>query len=227
MSSNWLDIIASSFQTSWIAVMGFVPNLIGALIVLIIGLIVAAGLGRLIKQLVDTLKVDQLLVKMGVKETFERAGLRLDSGAFLGALVRWFVIIAFLLAVADILSLSEVTAFLRDVLLYIPNIIIAAVIMLAAVLLSNVLRQIVKATVTGSGLASADFLASLTSWSILVFAFLAALIQLGIAPSLINTLITGFIAMLAIAGGLAFGLGGKEHAAKLLEKMREQMGNRS
>lgn len=226
MYFNWLDVITSSLQTAWIAVIAFVPNLIGALIVFIVGWIIAVGLGKLVKQLVDALKVDQLLAKMGVKEALDRAELRLDSGAFVGALVKWFIIIAFLLAVADILQLPQVTEFLRDVLLYIPNIIIAVLIMLSAVLLANVMQRVVKAAVTGAGLASADFLSALTRWSILIFAFLAALLQLGIAPSLINTVVTGVIAMLALAAGLAFGLGGKEHAARVIEKLRSQMGNR-
>lgn len=226
MYLNWLDIITSSLQTAWIAVIAFVPNLIGALIVFIVGWVIAIGLEKLVKQLVDALKVDQLLAKMGVKEALDRAELRLDSGAFVGALVKWFIIIAFLLAVADILRLPQVTEFLRDVLLYIPNIVIAVLIMLSAVLLANVMQRVVKAAVMGAGLASADFLSALTRWSILVFAFLAALIQLGIAPSLINTVVTGFIAMLALAAGLAFGLGGKEHATRVIERLRQQMGNR-
>lgn len=224
---NWLDILTSSFQASGAAVVGFVPNIIGALIVFIIGWIIAVGLGKLVKQVVDAIKVDQVLEKMGVKEVLEKADLRLDSGAFVGALVRWFLIIVFLLAVTEILRLPEVTGFLRDVLLYVPNIIIAVVIMLAAVLLANVSHRIVKASVSAAGLASADFLATLTRWAIFVFAFLAALIQLGIAPALINTLITGLIAMLAIAGGLAFGLGGKEYASQLIEKVRRDMGSHS
>lgn len=209
------------------AVIGFVPNIIGAIIVFIIGWIIAVGLGKLVKQVVDAIKVDQLLEKMGVKEVLEKADLRLDSGAFVGALVRWFLIIVFLLAATEILRLPEVTGFLRDVLLYVPNIIIAVVIMLAAVLLANVLHRIVKAAVSAAGLSSADFLATLTRWAIFVFAFLAALIQLGIAPALINTLITGLVAMLAIAGGLAFGLGGKDYAAQLIEKVRRDIGSHS
>lgn len=224
---NWLDILTSSFQASWVAVIGFVPNIIGAIIVFIIGWIIAVGLGKLVKQVVDAIKVDQLLEKMGVKEVLEKADLRLDSGAFVGALVRWFLIIVFLLAATEILRLPEVTGFLRDVLLYVPNIIIAVVIMLAAVLLANVLHRIVKAAVSAAGLSSADFLATLTRWAIFVFAFLAALIQLGIAPALINTLITGLVAMLAIAGGLAFGLGGKDYASQLIEKVRRDIGSHS
>ena len=224
---NWLEILTSSFQASGAAVISFVPNIIGAIIVFAIGWIIAIGLAKLVKQLVDMFKVDQLLEKLGAKEILEKAGLRWDSGAFVGALIKWFFIIVFLLAVTEILQLFQVSEFLRDVLLYVPNIIIAVVIMLAAVLLANVLHRVVKATVSAAGLASADFLATLTRWAIFVFAFLAALIQLGIAPALINTLITGLIAMLAIAGGLAFGLGGKDYASQLIEKVRRDMGSRS
>jgi len=182
---------------------------------------VAAGLGALVEKIFEALRLDALLAKLGLNPYFERAGLRLRGARFLGQLVNWFLIIAFLLAVTDILQLTSLSLFLQDVLFYIPNIMVAVLIMLAAVVLANFLRRVVVASVSGAKLHAAHFLGALTWWSVVVFGLLTSLYQLGIAPSIINSLVTGFIAMLALAGGLAFGLGGKEYAGHLVNRLRE------
>jgi len=166
----------------------------------------------------------RLMLDLG--KILERADLRLDSGRFIGVLVQWFFIVVTLLAVSDILKLVAFSDFLSQVLLYVPNIIIAVLIMLAGVVMAAFLAKLVRASVLAARLHSAHFLGALTKWSVLVFAFLAALSQLGIAGALVNTLIMGFVAMLALAGGLAFGLGGRDVAATWLEKLRSEVSNR-
>ncbi len=223
---NWTDLIVSSLQNLWLGFVGFLPNLIGSLIVLIVGLIVAAGLGTLVEKIFDAIKLDKLLSRIGLEPYFERAGLRLRGAHFLGKLTYWFIVIAFLLAASDILGLYALSGFLKDVLIYIPNILVAVLIMLAAVVVANLLRRIVSASVTGAKLHAARFLGTLTWWAVIVFGLLSALVQLNVATSIINSLITGLIAMLALAGGLAFGLGGKEYASYLVNKLREHTESR-
>jgi hypothetical protein len=221
---TWGEVLISSMQTLWIGVVGFVPRLIVALIIFIIGWVIAVALGRLVMQIVRALKVDMALESLGAKEVVSRAGFKLDSGAFIGELVKWFFIIVFLMAAVDVLGLNEVTTFLRDiVLLYIPNVIVAAVILVAAALLADALQRIVRGSAQAAGLPSAAFLGGVTRWSIWIFAILAALYQLGVAGPFVQTLFTGFIAMVAIGGGLAFGLGGKDAAARFLEKLRSDI----
>lgn len=220
---NWVDVIAVSLQSAWAGVIGFLPSLIGALIVFVVGLVVASGLGTLVEKVLEALKLDVALGRMGLGPYFERAGLHLRAARFLGQLVNWFLIIVFLLAASDILKLFALSAFLRDVLFYLPNVAVAVLIMLAAVVVGNFARQVVSASVMSARLHAASFLGSLTWWSIVIFGFLAALSQLNVAVSIINSLVTGFIAMLALAGGLAFGLGGKEYAANLVNRLREQV----
>jgi hypothetical protein len=204
-------------------VVSFIPNLLGALIVFTIGLAAAASLGALVEKIFDAVKFDSMLGKLGLHPYFERAGLRLHGSRFLGQVVNWFLVVVFLLAASEILSKGNAfSLFLRDVIGYIPNIIVAVAVMLAAVVLGNFLRRIVIASVSAARLHAAHFLGTLTWWSVVVFGLLTALVQLNIAPSIINSLLTGFIAMLALAGGLAFGLGGKDYAAYLLGKLRER-----
>lgn len=221
MVTNWADVVAGSLQGLWVGVVSFLPTLIAAIVVFVVGLVVAAGLGALVEKIFEAIRLDSLLHKLGLSPYFERAGLRLRGARFLGQLVNWFLIIAFLLAASDILGLTALSMFLRDVLFYIPNIAVAVLIMLAAVVVANFLRRVVTASVMSAKLHAAHFLGVLTWWAIVVFGLLTALVQLKIAPSIINSLVTGFIAMLALAGGLAFGLGGKEYAAYLVNKLRE------
>jgi hypothetical protein len=219
---NWTDIVVGSLQNVWMQFAGFVPNLIGALLVLILGLIVAAGLGALVERLFDAFRLDGFLEKLGLKPYFERAGLRLRASYFLGRLVYWFIAIAFLLAVSDSLGLYALSGFLNSVLAYMPNVIAAVLIMLASFVLANFVRRIVMASVMSAKLHAAHFLGTLTWWSIVIFGLLTALTQLQIAVTIIQSIVTGFIAMLALAGGLAFGLGGRDYATHLLGKLRER-----
>ena len=220
---SWADVVATSLQSVWYGVIAFIPNVIGALIVFTIGLAAAASLGALVEKIFEALKFDTMLGKLGLQPYFERAGLRLHGARFLGQVVNWFLVIVFLLAASEILSKGNAfSGFLRDVIAYIPNIIVAAAVMLAAVVLGNFVRRVVVASVMGAKLHAAHFLGTLTWWAVVVFGLLTALVQLNVAPAIINSLLTGFIAMLALAGGLAFGLGGKEYATHLLGKLRER-----
>lgn len=221
VAQNWADVITGSLQNVWYGVIAFLPNFIGAIITFIIGLVVASVLGSIVEKVFDALRLDGFLSKLGLAPYFERAGLRLRGARFLGQLVNWFLVIVFLLAASDILGLLALSTFLRDVLFYIPNIVIAVLILLAAVVVGNFLRRVVVASVLSARLHAAHFLGSLTWWAVIVFGFLTALVQLNVAPSVINSVVTGFIAMLALAGGLAFGLGGRDYAAYLVSKLRD------
>lgn len=223
---TWVDVIRFSLQNMWQGFILFLPTLLGALIIFFVGLVIAAGLGKIVEKLIDALKLDRLLAQLGLNKVLERAEIRLHSGRFLGLLIKWFFVIVTVLAVSDVLGLLAFSDFLKQVLLYVPNIIIAVLIMLAGVITAAFMSRLTKVSVLAAKLHAAHFLSALTKWSILVFAFLAALSQLGVAGALVNTLIMGFVAMLAIAGGLAFGLGGKDVAASWLEKMKEEINNR-
>ncbi|MDW8280044.1 MAG: hypothetical protein RMK17_02705 [bacterium] len=223
---NLADILALSFQNVWTNVISFLPTLITALILFLIGLFIASVLGSTVEKIFDALKLDVFLSKLGFSHYFERAGLKLRGAYFLGQLVNWFFIIVFLLAVSDMLGLYAFSNFLNDVLNYIPNIIIAVLVMLAAIVLANFLRRVVSVSVASTKLHGSKFLGTLTWWAVVVFGFLAALVQLNVAANIINALITGFIATLALAGGLAFGLGGKSYAEYLINKLREHTEHR-
>ena len=204
----------------------FVPKLIFALVVFLVGLFVAVTLGRVVMQAIRALKVDHVLRNLGAEEYIERAGWHLDSGAFVGALVRWFFILVFLLAVFDILGLSAVSVFLSDVVLaYLPQVIVAALVLLVGAVVGDLAGHVVSGTARAAAMLSSGFLGSVARWAIWIFAFVAALLQLGLFQELLLTIIQAFVFMLAGAGALAFGLGGKEHASQFIEKLKRDMSN--
>lgn len=220
---TWTDVLVSSLQNLWLQIASWLPAFIGSMLVFIVGLIVAAGLSSLIEKVIGAIKLDSLLRKFGVEEYTKRADLELNSGYFFGQLVYWFIALAFLLAASDILGFAALSLFIESILMYLPNLVIAVLIMLAALVMANLAMHLVRSSVMSASLNSAKFLGSAAWWVIMVFSGLAALMQLGIAVTIINTLVTGFIAMMALAGGLAFGLGGKDYAAHLLGKLQEEL----
>jgi hypothetical protein len=221
--TTWADVLNGSLQSLFWGLVQFVPTLVVAVLIFIIGWLVGAGLGRLVAQVIASLKVDHALRVAGVEKVVERAGFTLNSGKFLGELVKWFFIIVFLVASLDVLGLTDVTAFLRGVVLtYIPQVIVAVLILLVAAVLAEAADRVVSGSARAAGLGAAGLLGTLARWAIWVFAVLAALDRLGITP-LVQTLFTGVVVALALAFGLAFGLGGQAAASRYIERIRDEI----
>ena len=222
---TWFDFIRSSLFDVMSAVFGFMPLLIGSVAVFLIGWMIASGVGKLVEHLIKASRVDSLLQTLEFEKALERGGFKLNSGAFIGGLVKWFLIIAFMLASVNILGerFAPISDFLKQVLIYLPNVIVAAMILVIAALVSEVSEKLVKGSVSALGFKS-SMAGVAIRWSIWIFGIIAALLQLGIAVDLLRTVITGVIAMLSLAFGLAFGLGGKDAAADIIAKARRDMG---
>lgn len=222
---TWGDVIVASLQQSWAAVANFVPLLVGAIVVFVVGWIVAVALGKVVEQVVRALRVDALLQKLEFERTLERGGVRLNSGAFVGGLVKWFLIIVFLLAAVNIIGLTQVSDFLTQVLFYLPNVVVAALILVIALKVAEVVERLARGSVEAVGMRGA-VVGVMARWAIWIFAVIAALLQLGVATVLLQTLVTGLVAMLALAFGLAFGLGGKDAASAFIDKLRRDITGR-
>jgi small-conductance mechanosensitive channel len=225
--NEWSQVLNTSFQNLWVGVVSFLPNLVVAILILVIGWAIGALLGRVITQLIKSLKLDEALKRTGVDEFLSHGGINLNSGAFLGGLVKWFVILVFVIAALDVLKLTQVTAFLGGILAYIPQVIVAVLILLAAGIIGDVMKRVVVSAARTAGSRSAGFLGSVTKWAIWIFAILVALSQLGIASVLIQTLFTGFVVAFSLALGLSFGLGGQEAAARVVDRVSKEISERS
>ena len=221
---TWTDVIVLSLQNLWEGFVGFMPALFGALIVFIIGWIVAMALGRIVTRILQAIQIDKIFDQLGVMKAVHKAGLDWAFSGFVGWIVKWFILIGFFLAAADILGLSGVAVFLTAILAYVPNIFVAALILVIAALVSDFLEKIIGASIQAADFSIPKMMGVMIRWSIWIFALLAVFDQLGIASSLINTFFMGFVAFLALAGGLAFGLGGQGVAKEWLEKLSKEIG---
>ena len=218
------NVIQTSFTDLWFTVVQYLPAIIAAVIVFVIGWIVGTILYRVVVEVVKVLRIDDALKSAGLNEAAKSAGFALDIGRFLGTLVMWFVALVFLVAALEILGLSVVTVFLeRVILLYLPQVIVASLILILGAIIAEVVRGLVTGSARAAGAHSANFAGSDAKWAIWTFAILAALDQLQVATVFIQTLFTGLVISLSLAFGLAFGLGGKDAAARAIEKIREEI----
>lgn len=220
---TWGDAFTFSLQNVWASFIDFVPRFLFAIIIFIIGWVIGSIIGKAIDQVISALKVDKALSSAGVDGMMEKTGMKLNIGGFIGGVVKWFIIVVFLVASLDVLSLTAVTDFLKnDVLMYLPHVIVAALVLVVATVVADFMGKVVLASAKAGGVRSANFLGTMTRYAIWIFAFIIALSELGIAAAYMQVLFTGLVAMLAIAGGLAFGLGGKEAASRVIDHLSDR-----
>ena len=217
---TWGGVFSESLLNLWSGFISFVPSLLGAIILFIIGWVVGSVIGKAITQVIDALKVNKLFESAGANDLMNRAGMKLNVGGFIGGLVKWFVVVVFLMASLEIMGLTQVNDFLREaVLFYLPKVIIASLVLVIATVIAETMQKLVQASAQAANVRGAKMVGSITRYAIWTFAFIIALSELGIAPQFMQILFTGIIAMLAVAGGIAFGLGGKEAAAKMISNI--------
>ncbi len=224
---TWGDVFNVSLQNLWMGFIQFVPNLIIAIVFFVVGWVLGGIIAKALEQVFSALKIDNLLRSIGVDGFFRKAGMNLDSGYFVGQVVKWFVIVVFLIPSLDLVGLNSIRDFLQyDVLGFLPKVIVAALILIIATIVAEAISKAVSASVRTMGLTSANMLGTIAKYAVWVFAFIIALGQLGVADYYMSVLFTGIIAMISIGGALAFGLGGKEAAAKFIAKVSEEVSNR-
>src|SRR3989339_501354 len=221
------SVLSGSLLELWYGFISFVPGLLLAVILFIIGWIVGSVVGKAIAQVITAIKLDSLFESAGTQEMFARMGIKLNIGKFFGVIIKWFIIIVFLMASLQIVGLTHVNDFLRSaVLFYLPKVIIAAIVLVIATILADTMQKLVVASSKAANITSANMLGTITKYAIWIFAIIIALSELGIATYFMQVLFMGIVVMLAIAGGLAFGLGGKEAAAGAIQKISKDMSSK-
>jgi len=219
--------IATSTQIAlvqlWNSFIMFMPRFIGALIIFFIGVIIAAGIAELIERIIDAIKFDKVLEKIGFKNFTDRAGVKLDSGFFVAQLAKWMIILVFLSATLNYLNLNSFAEYLGRVIAYIPNAIVAVLILLITVLVADFVGKLIKASAKGTGMRLYQTASAFAKWAIYIVGFLTAIEKLGVPTVYLSTIFTGLIIMIAIAGGIAFGVGGKDFAKDILESIRREI----
>jgi hypothetical protein len=221
---SYQSSIVDSLQSLWFKVLGFLPNIIAAIIFLIVGWLVAIFLGKLVKRILVSIKIDTFANRLGLDTLSQRTGRKLTISGLGEWLVKWFILIGVFVAAAEILGLTQVSAFLYGkVFPYFGNVIVAVAIMIIGLIAANFLASLVKGAMEAAELRSAHALAAITRWAIVIMTVLTALAQLNVATQFIENLFTAIVAMIAIAGGIAFGLGGKDHAKKVLDAVERDL----
>lgn len=213
------NILGYTISNSLASIVAFVPRLISGLIVLLIGIIIASFLKQLLGEVFKLAKFENLLTKYGVPESKEAA----NWSNILAEIVRWFVIIVFLISAADMWGLGKFVLVLNSLLVYLPNVLVAVLLLLVGFVISRLVYDLLLASLRGLSKEAARTVARVGKWAVLVFVFLIVLNQLGIASDLIRILFGGIVAMVALAGGLAFGLGGREAAKEIIEEVRKKI----
>jgi len=202
------------------AFLGAIPSVIGALLILIVGWIIAGWIGGLVARALRAVRFDQLAAKAGVQSFLSRAQVQADPADVLGVTVKWYVRLVVVLLAANAVGLTAVSTVVNGILAFIPNLIVAIVMLAAFAWLAGFTRTIVRGALSGSSLPNGDALASIAYVTVFAFGIVAAADQVGVASTLINTLFMGVVAAFALAFGLAFGLGGRDEAAQIWRDWR-------
>ncbi|EKD86265.1 MAG: hypothetical protein ACD_37C00382G0001 [uncultured bacterium] len=213
------NTLVNSLNANIQAIVTFVPRFIAGFLILLIGIVIGSIIKQLILSASKSLKIDSYLKKYGVPEL--REGYTWSN--ILAEIARWFVIIIFLIPTSDVWGLPRIGTLLNELLLYLPNVFVAVVIALVGFVLARLAHDVILASVKGVTKESAEGIASATQWVINIFVILAVLNQLGVASDLIRILVTGIVAMIALAGGIAFGLGGQKNAEDILNGIRKRL----
>lgn len=219
MTQDVGQTLLTSLNNGLFAVVSFVPKFLAGLIVLLIGIIVASIVKQVLTEAFKALRVESFLHKYGVPEAKDEY----TWTNILAEIARWFVILMFLIPTTDVWGLPQVVTVLNTFLLYLPNVFVGAIIMLVGLVFAKLAHDVILASTRGVSAETATTIASITRWAIVVFSLLATLNQLGIASDMVRILFTGFVAMLAIAGGIAFGLGGQSAARDILDDLRKKL----
>lgn len=209
--------IGTSLSNILFLLFATVPRIIGFLIIILVGWIIAGILAKLVATILRTIKFNEMTQRAHLASMVQSMGLKTDPSTLLAEIVKWFVRLIALVAAFDALGLPAVSSIVQQFLLFIPNLIVALIILVIAGLLANFVGDLVHNSAGRSGLGNPNMLATIARAAIWGFAIIAAVNQIGVASSLVNTLFTGFIGALTLAVGLAFGLGGRDTAAKIVD----------
>ena len=215
-------MIQENIALIWQKVSQISPSIFWASFLFLVGIIVAKFMEELSANFLNKIRLNRILERMGLKETFSKVDINLDGAKFFGEIVKWFFIILFLMISSGILGLTNLSQFLQNVILYFPNLFIAFLIFAVAAFLADFSQKIVVGTLEKEKITYSRFLGRSIRWTIWFFAILAILYQLKIAPPLILAIFIGVVITISLSLGIAFGIGGKDLAAKILKELEEK-----
>ncbi len=216
--TNWGEAILTALANALNLVLTFIPRLLGFLVILLVGWLIATLVSKALTMLLRKVGFDRMSARIGLTRFEQRMGVKMDSAGILGKIVFWFLLLIFLVPAADALGVPAVSNILNQLVTYIPNVFVAILVLFLGALAGTIVADIVRGATASAQIGNPNLFATLARYAIIGFAALIALEQLQIAPALLNELFGALVAAVAIAVGLAFGLGGQETARKLLTR---------
>ena len=219
---SFTETLMASFRDAFSMILSAIPRILGFIIIVAIGWFVSSMLARGVMGLLRAIRFDELMQKSGLADFMAKMGTGTDSAGIVASLVKWLVRIVVLLVAFDVLGLPAVSDVMRQLLLWLPNLVVAIFVLFIGGIAARALSNIVRAATAEAGFVNPETLANVVRTAVWAFAIVVAINQLGIATNLINTLFTGFVGALALAMGLAFGLGGRDLASRTLENWYDQ-----
>jgi len=223
MLQDWSSVTMEALQGLWFGFLDFIPKLLGAIIIFVIGWFIAIWVGRLVSEILKRVKFDKLFEKTKWDEALEKADIKVTISGFVGGLVKWILVIVFLLAAVEILGLTQFAFFLGDIVGWLPNLVVAAAIFVVAVIVADLAEKVIKTVVGKMSVGYVNMVGSIVRWAIWIFAAFAILEQLQVASDIVQIVVTGLVALVVLSAAIAFGLGGRESAKDIIEGLRGKM----
>ena len=216
--TDWGDAMMASLTGAMALFFAAIPKIIGFAIILIVGWFLATLVARAVGHILRAIHFNNLARRAGISDFVQRMGLETDASGFVAEVVKWFIRLIALVVAFDALGLPAVSDVLRQLLLWLPNLVVAIVVLVIGGLAANALASVVRASTSEAGFSNPDMLAKVAKVAVWAFAIVVAVNQLGIAQTLVNTLFMAVVGAAALALGLAFGLGGRETAGEVVRK---------
>lgn len=214
--TEWSEALMTSLAAAMAMFFSAIPKVLGFVVIVIVGWIVAAAVARGVAALLRSIRFNDLAQRSGLAGFVSKMGTETDSAGVIALVVKWFIRLIALVVAFDALGLPAVSEVLRELLLWLPNVIVALVVLVIGGLAARALSNLVRGAAAGAGIGYSDLLAKVASTLVWAFAIVVSVNQLGIATTLVNTLFMAVVGALALALGLAFGLGGRETAAEII-----------
>lgn len=214
--TDWGQALMASLAGALAMFFGAIPKLLGFVVILVAGWLIASLLEKAVVALLRAVSFNVLAERSGFTDFVHKSGTRADASSMIGGIAKWFVRLIALVVAFDALGLPAVSDVLRQLLLWLPNLVVALVALVIGGIAASALSRVVRGAATEGGLGNPDFLAKIASVAVWAFAIVVAVNQIGVATTLVNTLFTATIGAVALALGLAFGLGARDTAGEIV-----------
>jgi hypothetical protein len=219
---DWGEAFMTSLTGALAVLFSGIPRIIGFVLILVIGWFIASLIAKGVAALLRTVHFNDIAQRSGLTDFVHRMGIKTDASGFLAAIAMWFIRLIVMVVAFDALGLPAVSDVLRQLLLWLPNLVVAMVVLILGGLAAKAVSNLVRGATAEADLGNPEFLARIASFAVWGFAIVIAVNQIGIAATLVNTLFMGVVGVLVIGLGLSFGLGGKDTAGEIVRRWYER-----